>query len=165
MATGEAPILLDFSKNVVTQDTLALLFDLARERGVETGRDAMFSGERINITENRPVLHVALRNQSNTPILVDGKDVMPDVNRVLHQMKGVCDIIVCALISMYSMTIILIPSTTHIASRRVQRGRALWRVEGVHGQDDHRRREHRHWRQRPRPVHGDTGPQALRQPH
>eukprot|EP00042_Codosiga_hollandica_P055754 m.787995 g.787995 ORF g.787995 m.787995 type:complete len:568 (-) comp59189_c0_seq9:192-1895(-) len=80
-------LLLDYSKNLVTQETMAKLFALARECQVEQGRDLMFSGARINITENRPVLHVALRNQSDEPILVDGKNVMPDVNQVLAQMK------------------------------------------------------------------------------
>jgi glucose-6-phosphate isomerase len=78
---------LDYSKNRITAETLRLLFDLARTAGVEDIRNAMFHGEKINITENRAVLHVALRNRSNKPILVDGKDVMPEVNRVLEQMK------------------------------------------------------------------------------
>jgi len=66
---------------------MKLLFALAKERGVEQGRDKMFSGEAINFTEGRAVLHIALRNRSNTPILVDGKDVMPEVNAVLDHMK------------------------------------------------------------------------------
>ena len=90
--TGEpSPILVDYSKNIITQETIKLLLDLAQERDVAAGRAAMFSGERINTTENRPVLHVALRNRSNTPIIVDGKDVMPDVNRVLAQIKAFTD--------------------------------------------------------------------------
>ncbi|EGD75435.1 glucose phosphate isomerase a [Salpingoeca rosetta] len=84
---GEGDFLVDFSKNRVNKDTMKLLFDLARERGVEAGRDKMFSGEPINFTEGRSVLHIALRNRSNTPILVDGKDVMPSVNAVLDHMK------------------------------------------------------------------------------
>jgi glucose-6-phosphate isomerase len=79
--------LVDYSKNIVTEDTLKLLFDLARARGVEAARDRMFSGEKINFTENRAVLHIALRNRSNTPIMVDGKNVMEDVNAVLTKMK------------------------------------------------------------------------------
>lgn len=67
---------------------LQLLFNLARQRKVEQARDAMFSGQKINFTEDRAVLHVALRNRSNRPILVDGKDVMPDVNAVLEHMKS-----------------------------------------------------------------------------
>ena len=70
---------LDFSKNLITGETLGLLFDLARERGVESARDAMFTGEAINRTEDRAVLHVALRNRSGRPIFVQGRDVMPDV--------------------------------------------------------------------------------------
>src|SRR5262245_24380409 len=75
--------LLDFSKNRITEKTLGLLLDLARQADVPGWRDRMFAGEKINITEHRAVLHVALRNRSNRPILVDGKDVMPEVNAVL----------------------------------------------------------------------------------
>ncbi|MFD0793232.1 glucose-6-phosphate isomerase [Mucilaginibacter litoreus] len=87
-------ILLDYSKNRVDEETIALLIQLARECGVNKAIEAMFSGEKINVTEGRPVLHIALRNQSNSPILVDGKDVMPDVNRVLQQMKDFSDKII-----------------------------------------------------------------------
>jgi glucose-6-phosphate isomerase len=83
-------ILFDYSKNRVTDETMGLLFDLARQAGVEARRDAMFAGEKINRTEDRAVLHVALRNRSNRPILVDGRDVMPEVNRVLAQMRDFC---------------------------------------------------------------------------
>ena len=78
---------LDYSKNRVTDETMALLLALAREAGVEAMRDAMFAGEKINVTEDRAVLHVALRNRSNRPIVVDGKDVMPEVNAVLAKMR------------------------------------------------------------------------------
>ena len=81
-------ILLDYSKNRITAETKALLVQLAKECGLEEAMAAMFSGERINVTENRPVLHTALRNQSDQPVYVDGKDVMPDVKRVLTQMKA-----------------------------------------------------------------------------
>jgi len=80
-------ILLDYSKNRITDETFALLMQLAKECMVKDAIEAMFSGQVINATEHRPVLHIALRNRSNTPIYVDGKDVMPDVNRVLEQMK------------------------------------------------------------------------------
>ncbi|MGV3538770.1 MAG: glucose-6-phosphate isomerase [Rufibacter sp.] len=80
-------ILLDYSKNRITEETRALLVELAQECGLKDAIAAMFSGEKINFTENRSVLHVALRNQSNTPILEDGKDVMPEVNRVLAQVE------------------------------------------------------------------------------
>src|ERR1700761_5671265 len=80
-------ILLDYSKNRIDEQTVALLIQLAKECRVKEAAEAMFSGERINMTENRPVLHIALRNRSNKPIYVDGKDVMEDVNRVLDQMK------------------------------------------------------------------------------
>ncbi len=80
-------ILFDYSKHRITDETLPMLFQMAREAKIEQWRDAMFSGEKINITENRAVLHTALRNRSNTPVMVDGKDVMPDINAVLTQMR------------------------------------------------------------------------------
>ncbi|MER3523000.1 MAG: glucose-6-phosphate isomerase [Ignavibacteria bacterium] len=80
-------IFLDYSKNRITDQTMRLLFALAREAQVEAWRDAMFAGEAINVTENRPVLHVALRNRAHRPIVVAGKDVMPDVRAVLEHMK------------------------------------------------------------------------------
>lgn len=80
-------VLLDYSKHRITGETMPLLFKLARDMKVETWRERMFSGEKINFTERRAVLHTALRNRSNTPVLVDGKDVMPEVNRVLEQMR------------------------------------------------------------------------------
>ena len=86
----EDQILVDFSKNAVNETTLALLQQLAEECGLAQAKEAMFSGEKINYTENRAVLHTALRNRSNTPVLVDGKDVMPEVNAVLAKMKTFC---------------------------------------------------------------------------
>ena len=80
-------ILFDYSKNRITERTMALLTDLARAVDLQAQIDAMFRGDKINTTENRAVLHVALRNRSNRPILVDGQDVMPDVNRVLAKMR------------------------------------------------------------------------------
>jgi glucose-6-phosphate isomerase len=79
--------LLDYSKNRITRETLDLLLALARRRGLEAWRDALFTGQRINTTENRAVLHVALRNRADRPILLDGRDVMPDVDRVLARMR------------------------------------------------------------------------------
>lgn len=87
-------ILFDYSKNRIDEQTVALLIQLARECSLKQAIDAMFSGEKINVTENRPVLHIALRNRSNRPIYVDGKDVMPDVNRVLEQMKNFSEAII-----------------------------------------------------------------------
>jgi len=81
-------ILVDFSKNIISEETFALLMQLARERDIPGWTERMFKGEKINNTEHRAVLHTALRNRSNRPIEVDGKDVMPDVNRVLEQMRG-----------------------------------------------------------------------------
>ena len=80
-------LLLDFAKNRVTAETMGLLVDLARQAELEAWRTRLFSGDRINTTEGRPVLHVALRNRSNRPILVDGRDVMADVNGVLAKMR------------------------------------------------------------------------------
>lgn len=81
------PILLDYSKNGITREVRTLLFDLARQCGVEGRRDAMFAGDRINHTEHRAVLHVALRNRSDRPMPVDGRDVMPAVHDVLRRMR------------------------------------------------------------------------------
>jgi len=83
-------ILFDYSKNRVTEETMRLLYALARQAGLEDRIRAMFAGEKINTSEDRAVLHVALRNRSGRPIEVDGEDVMPDVNRVLDKMKGFC---------------------------------------------------------------------------
>ncbi|KAL7531504.1 hypothetical protein ACHAXR_008098, partial [Thalassiosira sp. AJA248-18] len=80
-------LLLDYSKNCVTEETMDLLYKLAEETDVMGKAKEMFSGVKINNTEGRAVLHVALRNQSNTPIYVDGKDVMPEVNEVLAKIK------------------------------------------------------------------------------
>lgn len=79
-------LLLDYAKNLVTDETLQLLWQLAREAGVEDLRDRMFAGEKINLTEGRAVLHVALRNRSARPILVDGQDVMPLVRAALAKL-------------------------------------------------------------------------------
>ncbi|MFY8093304.1 MAG: glucose-6-phosphate isomerase [Niveispirillum sp.] len=83
-------MMLDYAKNRVTDETLSLLIDLARQQGLEEMRDAMFRGERINITEDRAVLHVALRNRADRPILVEGQDVMPGVHEVLARLYAFC---------------------------------------------------------------------------
>ncbi len=80
-------ILFDYSKNLINETTVSLLLDLARQAGLAEKIGAMYSGQKINTTENRAVLHIALRNRSNRPIYLDGRDVMPDVNRVLEQMR------------------------------------------------------------------------------
>ena len=87
----ENQILVDFSKNKINQETLKLLRQLAKESALDGAINAMFTGEKINRTENRAVLHTALRNRSNTPVYVDGKDVMPEVNAVLAKMSAFCD--------------------------------------------------------------------------
>ena len=89
--TFEDQILVDFSKNKINQETLKLLRQLAKESALDEAINAMFAGEKINRTENRAVLHTALRNRSNTPVYVDGKDVMPEVNAVLAKMSAFCD--------------------------------------------------------------------------
>lgn len=80
-------LFLDYSKNRIDRKTMDLLIELAKETGVEAARDKMFAGEKINITENRAVLHTALRNQSDEPVYVDGKNVMPQIREVLAKMK------------------------------------------------------------------------------
>ncbi|CAJ1799766.1 Glucose-6-phosphate isomerase [Aeromonas dhakensis] len=87
-------ILVDYSKNLITEETLKLLIDLAKETDLRSAIDAMFNGDKINMTEGRSVLHVALRNRSDRPIESDGKDVMPEVNAVLAKMKGFCEKII-----------------------------------------------------------------------
>ena len=84
---------LDYSKNLATAETMRLLQALCPMADLRGEIDAMFSGKKINVTENRPVLHVALRNRSNTPIYVDRKDVMPAVNAVLEKMSGFADLV------------------------------------------------------------------------
>lgn len=80
-------ILLDYSKNRITPETMRLLFELASECRLSEAIEKMFSGDKINATENRSVLHVALRNRSDRPVVVDGQDVMPDIQAVLAKMK------------------------------------------------------------------------------
>lgn len=82
-----ADLLFDYSKHRITDETLPMLFKMAREAKIESWRDRMFAGEKINITEDRAVLHTALRNRSSEPVFVDGKDVMPEINKVLQQMR------------------------------------------------------------------------------
>jgi glucose-6-phosphate isomerase len=79
--------LIDYSKNRITEKTMSLLFDLARSRDIKGWTGKMFSGEKINSTEHRAVLHIALRNRSNKPIIVEGSDVMPAVNKVLAHVR------------------------------------------------------------------------------
>ena len=81
-------IYLDYSKNRITDKTLKLLVELARESGLRERIDAMFRGDKINITENRAVLHVALRAPKDASILVDGRNVVPDVHAVLDKMTA-----------------------------------------------------------------------------
>lgn len=84
-------LLLDFSKNRIDTPAFDALIELARSSGVETKRDAMWAGEAINTTENRSVLHMALRYQGDAPVMADGKDVMPDVRAVLDAMRVFTD--------------------------------------------------------------------------
>jgi glucose-6-phosphate isomerase len=84
-------ILVDYSKNRITKETMSLLIELAKEVDLKKWTEAMFTGEKINNTENRAVLHTALRNRSNSPVLFEGKDVMPEINAVLAKMKGFCE--------------------------------------------------------------------------
>ena len=84
-------IVIDYSKNIITKETVSLLLELAEEARLPEAIEAMFKGEKINQTENRAVWHVALRNCFDHPMVMDGKDVMPDVQRVLAQMKTTCE--------------------------------------------------------------------------
>ena len=86
LRTGD--ILFDYSKNLISDETVQLLLQLAEECKVKDAIEAMFNGEKINQTENRSVLHVALRNFSKQPMYSDGKDVMPEVKKVLRKMKA-----------------------------------------------------------------------------
>jgi len=87
-------ILIDYSKNIATNETMNLLIEFAREMKIEEAARAMFRGDKINFTENRSVLHTALRNRSNSPVIVDGEDVMPQINEVLAKMKNVSENII-----------------------------------------------------------------------
>jgi glucose-6-phosphate isomerase len=80
-------MLLDYSKNRIYDETIDLLIEMADELNLKEAIESMFTGEKINLTERRAVLHVALRNRNNDPIYVEGKDVMPDINKVLDKMK------------------------------------------------------------------------------
>lgn len=83
-------LLFDYSKNIITENTVELLIQLANECGLKDAVEAMFSGEKINQTENRAVLHTALRNFSGNPVVTDGADVMPGIKKVLQQMNNFC---------------------------------------------------------------------------
>ena len=131
MTLEAAGIFLDYSKNRVTDETLRLLLQLAEESGLREQIDAMFRGEKINVTEDRAVLHVALRAPRGASIVVDGKNVVPEVHAVLDRMAAFSD------------------------------ARAGRRLEGAHRQADPERRQHRHRRLRPRAGDGLRGAPAL----
>jgi len=84
-------VLFDYSKNIISDKTIQLLFQLAKECGLDKAIEEQFSGKPINETEGRAVLHTALRNFSGAPVLLDGKDVMPAIKAVLQQMKTFCN--------------------------------------------------------------------------
>ncbi len=85
------PLLLDYSKNHITEQTLTLLMGLAGQARLPEWMARMFNGDKINVTEHRAALHSALRNRSGCPVMLDGKDVMPDIRRVLQQMREFSD--------------------------------------------------------------------------
>ena len=133
--TAEAAgIYLDYSKNRITDETLPLLVRLAEECGLRARIDAMFRGEKINVSEKRAVLHVALRAPRGASILVDGENVVPGVHAVLDRMADFAN--------------------------RVRSGD----MEGTHGQADPQRRQHRHRRFRSWAGHGLRGAPALQRP-
>ena len=117
-------MVFDYSKNRITEETMSLLIDLANASNVPDWIHRMMTGERINITENRAVLHTALRNRSGTPVYVEGQDVMPGVHRVLEKM------------------------------RRFTEALHTGAVEGIHGKTHYRNCEHRHRWLRSGAVHG-----------
>ncbi len=127
-------IYLDYSKNRITEKTLKLLLDLAKESGLRERIDAMFRGDKINITENRAVLHVALRAPKDETILVDGKNVVPEVHAVLDKMSA-------------------------FLQSRAQRG-----MEGPYRQAHPERDQHRHRRLRSRPGDGVRSAEVLQRP-
>src|SRR5947208_4084685 len=88
MTAEAAGLFLDYSKNRITEETLKLLFELAKQSGLREATDAMFRGEKINRTENRAVLHVALRAPKGASITVEGKNVVPEVHAVLDKMAA-----------------------------------------------------------------------------
>nr|XP_032836143.1 glucose-6-phosphate isomerase-like [Petromyzon marinus]XP_032836144.1 glucose-6-phosphate isomerase-like [Petromyzon marinus] len=90
LKTEDGELLFDYSKNLINEEVMKMLVDMAKARGVEKARQQMFSGEKINFTEHRAVLHVALRNRSGQPVMLEGKDVMPGVTAVLEKMKAFC---------------------------------------------------------------------------
>ncbi|XP_077983450.1 glucose-6-phosphate isomerase-like [Glandiceps talaboti] len=87
LKTEAGDLLLDYSKNLINEEVLGMLIQLAKSTGLEKKRERMFCGEKINFTEDRAVLHIALRNRSNKPVTLEGQDVMPDVNDVLQKMR------------------------------------------------------------------------------
>src|ERR1700760_2760263 len=86
-----AGLFLDYSKNRITDQTIGLLVELARQSQLEQHRDAMFAGERINVSENRAVLHVALRMPRGSSLIVEGTDVVAEVHEVLDRMRAFCE--------------------------------------------------------------------------
>ncbi len=130
--TAEAAgVYLDYSKNRITDETLALLVELAEESGVPERRDAMFRGEHINVSENRAVLHTALRLPATATLVVDGQDVVADVHAVLD------------------------------AHARLRQPGPFRRVQGLYRQADQERRQRRHRRLRPRAGHGVRGAASI----
>ncbi len=133
--TAEAAgIYLDYSKNRVTDETMRLLIELAAESGVAERRDAMFRGEHINVSENRAVLHVALRMPATEKLIVDGQDVVGDVHAVLGRMRDVL------------------------------RPGALGRIQGLYRQAHQERDQRRDRRIRPGAGYGLPGAQVLQRP-
>ena len=133
--TAEAVgIYLDYSKNRITEETLTLLVQLAEESGLRERIDAMFRGDKINVTENRAVLHVALRAPQGASILVEGQDVVPQVHAVLEKMTDF--------------------------SHRVRSGE--WK--GHTGKPHSQHHQHRYWGLRPGAGHGLRSPEALQRP-
>ncbi|MCL4156634.1 UNVERIFIED_CONTAM: hypothetical protein GTU68_049375 [Idotea baltica] len=126
-------LLLDYSKSKIDARAFALLLDLARAADVEGRRAAMFSGEKINTTENRAVLHTALRNRSDRPVLVDGKDVMRDVHAVLDAMADFSEAVRSDVVNIGIGGSDLGPAMTTLALRPYHDGPELHYVSNVDG--------------------------------
>jgi glucose-6-phosphate isomerase len=93
LQTSDGEILFDFSKNIINEEILSGLLNLAKDRKVEEHRDRTFEGKKINFTEHRSVLHTALRNRSDKPIVLDGVNIMSEINAVLNKMKAFCELV------------------------------------------------------------------------
>ena len=159
--TAEAVgLYLDYSKNRITDETLKLLLQLADESGLRARIDAMFSGEKINITEKRAVLHVALRAPRGASVIVDGENVVPEVHAVLDKMADFSNRVRSGVWKGHTGKRIRNVINIGIGGSDLGPG-AQRRMEGAHRQAHSQRHQHRHWRLRPWPGDGLRSPEVL----